>query len=114
MVAPFPRPPVASRSTYRFVRFCLKVDISRGHLKMYALGPKQTSVLASHMSAFGGKAGMIFCGSPLLPSLLGVKRTCPFALHMSANDPKRTCSDCGSMFAFGVKADNSGTTPPWV
>ena len=30
-------------------------------------------------------------------------------------DPERTCSDCGPMFAFGVKADiNSGTTPPWV
>jgi len=42
------------------------------------------------MSAFGGKADMMFCGCPLLRSLLGVKRTCPFALHMSASDPMRT------------------------
>src|SRR5215471_2374682 len=42
------------------------------------------------MSAFGGKADMSFCGSPLLRSLLGVKRTCSCALHMSAFDPKRT------------------------
>jgi hypothetical protein len=34
---------------------------------------------------------MTFCGSPLLPSLLGVKRTWPIALQMSAFDPKRTC-----------------------
>jgi hypothetical protein len=40
--------------------------------------------------AFEGKADMTFCGSPLLPSLLGVKRTWPIALHMSAFDPKRT------------------------
>ena len=47
------------------------------------------------MSAIGGKSGhgLLRC-------------TC------SAFDPKRTCSDCGPMFAFGVKADiNSGTTP---
>ena len=43
---------------------------------------------------------------------IGTKRTLACALHMSASDPKRTCSDCGPMFAFGVKADiNSGTTP---
>ena len=36
-----------------------------------------------------------------------------FALH--PYDPKRTCSDCGPMFAFGVKTDiNSGTTPALV
>ena len=57
---------------------------------MSAIGPKQTSGFASHMSAFGGKADMTFCGNPLSRSLLGAKRTCPFALHMSANDPKRT------------------------
>ena len=42
------------------------------------------------MSAFGGKADMTVCGSPLSWSLLGVKRTCLFASHMSAFDPKRT------------------------
>src|SRR5262249_45806618 len=49
-----------------------------------------------HMSAFGGKADMTLCGSPLLRSLLGVKRTWPIAAHMSAFDPKRTWTahDC--------------------
>src|SRR5262245_14760578 len=42
------------------------------------------------MSAFGGKADMTVCGSPLSASLSGAKRTCPFAPHMSAYDPKRT------------------------
>ncbi len=42
------------------------------------------------MSAFGGKADMTFCKSPLSWSLLGVKRTWVGALHMSAFDPKRT------------------------
>src|SRR6516165_665578 len=42
------------------------------------------------MSAFGGKADMPVCESPLSRSLLGVKRTCLSALHMSAFDPKRT------------------------
>jgi len=37
-----------------------------------AIGPKQTSVFASHMSAFG------------------VKQTCFIAAQMSAFDPKRT------------------------
>ena len=57
---------------------------------MSAIGPKQTSLVAPHMSAFGGKADMAVCGSPLSRSLLGVKRTCLSALHMSAFDPKRT------------------------
>src|SRR4029450_2258800 len=57
---------------------------------MSAIGPKRTSLIALHMSAFGGKADMTVCGNPLSRSLLGAKRTCPFALHMSANDPKRT------------------------
>ena len=43
-----------------------------------------------HMSAFGGKADMAFCESPLSRSLLGVKRTSHFAAQMSAFDPKRT------------------------
>src|SRR4029434_1452770 len=58
---------------------------------MSAIGPKRTFRVAPHMSAFGGKADMTFCGNPLSRSLLGAKRTCRFALHMSANDPKRTC-----------------------
>jgi hypothetical protein len=29
---------------------------------MSAIGPKQTSLFALHMSAFGGKANMIICG----------------------------------------------------
>jgi hypothetical protein len=57
---------------------------------MSAIGPKQTLLIAPHMSAFGGKADMTFRGSPLLRSLLEAKRTCCFALHMSAYDPKRT------------------------
>jgi len=42
---------------------------------MSAFGPKRTWVSAPHMSAFGGKADMIFCGNPLLRSLLELKRT---------------------------------------
>jgi hypothetical protein len=57
---------------------------------MSAIGPKQTYRIASHMSAFGGKADMALCENPLSRSLLGAKRTYPFALHMSAFDPKRT------------------------
>jgi len=41
--------------------------------EMSAIGPKRTSLVAPHMSAFGGKADI-----------------CRFALHMSAFDPKRT------------------------
>src|SRR5262249_25443342 len=57
---------------------------------MSAFGPKQTSLVALHMSAFGGKADMTVCRCPLLRSLLGVQRTLAFAPHMSASDPKRT------------------------
>jgi hypothetical protein len=57
---------------------------------MSAFGPKRTSLVAPHTSAFGCKADMALCGNPLLRSLLGAKRTSLFALHMSANDPKRT------------------------
>jgi hypothetical protein len=42
---------------------------------MSAIGPKQTSLVAPHMSAFRGRADMTFCGGPLSRSLLGVKRT---------------------------------------
>ena len=48
---------------------------------MSASGPKQTSLVAPHMSA--GKADMAFCGSPLSRSLLGAKRTSLFAAQMS-------------------------------
>ena len=57
---------------------------------MSAFGPEQTPSSAPHMSAFGGKADMTGCRSPLSWSLLGVKRTSPIALHESAYDPKRT------------------------
>jgi hypothetical protein len=60
---------------------------------MSAYGPKRTSLVAAHMSAFGGKADMAFCGISLSRSLLGVKRTWVGALHMSANDRKRTCHE---------------------
>src|SRR5262245_35898739 len=56
---------------------------------MSAIGPKRTSLVAPHMSAFGGKADMTIWACLLLRSLLGAKRTCGFALHMSAFDPKR-------------------------
>src|SRR5262249_26902883 len=42
------------------------------------------------MSAFGCRADMTVCGSPLSRSLLGVKQTSSVAPHMSASDPKRT------------------------
>ena len=57
---------------------------------MSAIGTKRTSAFALHMSAFGGKADMAFCGNSLSRSLLRVKRTSRFAPHMSAFDPKRT------------------------
>src|SRR5262249_36248284 len=57
---------------------------------MSAFGPKRTSLVAPHMSAFRGKADMTVCRCPLSRSLLGVKRTWVVALHMSAFDPKRT------------------------
>jgi hypothetical protein len=57
---------------------------------MSTIGPKQTSASALHMSAFGGKADMTFCGILLSRSLLGVKRTWLFASRMSAFEPKRT------------------------
>jgi hypothetical protein len=42
---------------------------------MSAIGPKWTWASALHMSAFGAKADMAFCGISLSRSLLGVKRT---------------------------------------
>ena len=65
-------------------------------LAMSAFGPKRTSTSAPHMSAFGGKADMTFCGIPLLRSLLVVKRTglvhrtCPL-LTQSGHGPLPVC-----------------------
>ena len=36
---------------------------------MSAIGPKRTSLIAPHMSAFGRKADMTVCGNPLSRSL---------------------------------------------
>src|SRR5215467_10071976 len=69
---------------------------------MSAIGPKRTSLVALHMSAFGGKADMTLCGNPLLRSLLGVKRTWAVAPHMSAYDPKRTWAPCAKLSSYGV------------
>ena len=63
----------------------LKETERKPHVRYW---PLATLVFALHMSAFGGKADMIVCGSPLSWSLLGVKRTWPVALHESADDPK--------------------------
>ena len=57
---------------------------------MSAIGTKRTSVFALHMSAFRGKADMVFCGKSAFAVAIGVKRTSLFATHMSAFDPKRT------------------------
>src|SRR5262245_55265786 len=51
---------------------------------MSAIGPKQTSLVAPHTSAFGGRADMPRGRCLLSRSLLGV------AVHESASDPKRT------------------------
>ena len=59
-----------------------------GRCGVSAIGPKRTSLVAPHMSAFGGKGDMTVRGNPLLRSLLGARRTSLVALHMSANDPK--------------------------
>src|SRR5262245_27223661 len=73
---------------------------------MSAVGPKRTSPVAPHMSAFGGKADIAFCGISLSRSLLGVKRTCLFALHMSAFDPKRTSA--------AALRKNTGESAFWI
>src|SRR5262249_39696697 len=67
---------------------------------MSAIGPKQTWAVASHMSAFRGKADMTVCGCLLSRSLLGAKRTSLFAAHMSASDPKRTLGGALSRYWF--------------
>ena len=81
-----------SRGRRSILRFRALPEIRKVELVaiMSAIGPKQTSVSALHMSALGGKADITVYGNPLLRSLLGVKRTSLVALRMSANDPKRT------------------------
>src|SRR5215510_13568388 len=69
---------------------------------MSAFGPKRTSLVALHMSAFGGKADMTVCGCLLSRSLLGVKQTWRCALHMSAFDPKRTSTPSRSAARIGT------------
>src|SRR5262245_33754976 len=83
---------------------------------MSAFGPKQTSALALHMSAFGGKADMTVCGRPLSRSLTGAKRTSVFAAHMSAYDPKQTCRCALHMSAYDPKRTHSlsETTAPGI
>jgi hypothetical protein len=76
---------------------------------MSAIGPKRTSLVAPHMSAFGRKADMTLCGNPLLRSLLGVKRTCLFAAPMSASDPKRTSSPAKNQAHLKEKSNSSSS-----
>jgi hypothetical protein len=64
---------------------------------MSAIGTKRTSLIAAHMSAFRGKADMVFCGKSAFAVAIGVKRTSLIAAHMSANDPKLT-----SLFPFDL------------
>ena len=52
-----------------------KLDGQTKRTSMSAIGPKQTSATAPHMSALGGKADMAFCGNSLSRLLLGVKQT---------------------------------------
>ena len=55
-----------------------------------AIGPKRTSLVAPHTSAFGGKADMTICGMSAFAVAFGGKADIRVALHMSAFDPKRT------------------------
>src|SRR5215467_12337693 len=79
---------------------------------MSAFGPKRTSLVAPHMSAFRGKADMTVCESPLSLSLLGVsghallRRTCPLLTHRRHRwhlyppiEPLRSSVTHGSGFA---------------
>jgi hypothetical protein len=77
---------------------------------MSAIGPQRTSLFAPHMSAFGVKADMADCGSPLSRSLLGVKRTWPVALHMSAYDPKRTWRPRWNLLELSLVMTAGGAT----
>jgi hypothetical protein len=82
--------------------------IRAGH---YGQRPRVPHEQAEHMAAPTNAANVKKVLANSAPSTHGTKQTSA-ASHMSAFDPERTCSDCGPMFAFGVKADiNSGTTP---
>src|SRR5262249_16659345 len=41
--------------------FAIRKGTRRLHCQMFVLGPKRTSLVAPHMSAFGGKADMTLC-----------------------------------------------------
>jgi hypothetical protein len=56
--------------------------LTRMRRAVSAFGTKRTSLVAPHMSAFGGKADITKRKYPLLQSQLGVKRTWVGALHM--------------------------------
>jgi len=45
---------------------------------MSAFGPKQTCPVALHMSAFGGKADMGYCGKSAFAVAIGGKADVPF------------------------------------
>jgi hypothetical protein len=45
---------------------------------MSAIGPKQTSLAALHMSAFGGKADITFCREYAFAVAIGGKADMPF------------------------------------
>jgi hypothetical protein len=57
---------------------------------MSAIGPKQTSLVALHMSAFGGKADMAIATMSAFAVAIGGKADMAIAVQNSAYDPKRT------------------------
>jgi hypothetical protein len=66
----------ATRLKVKIIRATIFILCPKGAAYIVsAFGPKQTCASALHMSAFGGKADMTVCGSPLSRSLLGAKRT---------------------------------------
>jgi hypothetical protein len=68
-----------------------KADMAFCGARMSAIGPKQTSLVASHMSAFGGKADMAQMG-------LGVGSARP----AQANTRSSTCLVGGSSVQLGA------------
>jgi hypothetical protein len=57
---------------------------------MSAIGPKQTWAIAMHMSAFGGKADITFCGMSAFAVAIGGEAEVELRCEMSVVDPKRT------------------------
>jgi hypothetical protein len=47
-------------------------------MSAFAFGPKRTLLVASHMSAFGGKADMTICGNSLSRVAIESKADMPF------------------------------------